>query len=167
MSDDPTGGPGFVLRSDGGSPGELPRIDFSTFVLSLAASALLHLGMAPDPSGEGGSGEVSLPLARPHLVIYQIGEVFGGSHDAHTNVCCTLVKRREKAAPLGRGQFHGRRAPVLNYIPNVLAPASAGAFLMLSGLLIRRAIRLGAFLHCWRESISRLRRHAVSVMETF
>ena len=64
MSDDPTGGPGFVLRSDGGSLGELPRIDFSTFVLSLAASALLHLGMAPDPSGEGGSEEVSLPLAR-------------------------------------------------------------------------------------------------------
>jgi hypothetical protein len=30
----------------------LPRIDFSTFVLSLAASAMVQLGMAPGPEGE-------------------------------------------------------------------------------------------------------------------
>lgn len=28
----------------------LPEIDFSTFVLSLSSSALVHLGEAPDPS---------------------------------------------------------------------------------------------------------------------
>ena len=32
-------------------PAELPRIDFSTFVLSLSHSVLVHLGAAPDPSG--------------------------------------------------------------------------------------------------------------------
>ncbi|HVH17372.1 MAG TPA: DUF1844 domain-containing protein [Myxococcota bacterium] len=31
---------------------ELPQIDFSTFVLSLAASAMVQLGMAPGPEGE-------------------------------------------------------------------------------------------------------------------
>jgi Domain of unknown function (DUF1844) len=31
--------------------GDLPRIDFATFVLSLSHSALVHLGDAPDPGG--------------------------------------------------------------------------------------------------------------------
>lgn len=31
---------------------ELPQIDFSTFVLSLAASAMVQLGIAPGPEGE-------------------------------------------------------------------------------------------------------------------
>jgi hypothetical protein len=49
MSDD-------TARSGGGGAGEpadaLPRIDFSTFVLSLAASAMVQLGIAPGPEGE-------------------------------------------------------------------------------------------------------------------
>lgn len=40
----------------------LPNIDFSTFVLSLSHSALMHLGEAPDP--ETGKLESSVPLAR-------------------------------------------------------------------------------------------------------
>ena len=40
----------------------LPRVDFSTFILSLSHSALMHLGQAPHP--ETGSVEKSLPMAR-------------------------------------------------------------------------------------------------------
>jgi hypothetical protein len=40
----------------------LPGIDFSTFVLSLSHSALMHLGEAPNP--ESGKLEKNLPLAR-------------------------------------------------------------------------------------------------------
>lgn len=40
----------------------LPKVDFSTFVLSLSHSALMHLGQAPHP--ETGSVEKELPLAR-------------------------------------------------------------------------------------------------------
>jgi hypothetical protein len=40
----------------------LPAIDFSTFVLSLSHSALMHLGEAPNP--ENGKVEKNLPLAR-------------------------------------------------------------------------------------------------------
>ena len=51
---------------DGDGEGEgseaLPRIDFATFVLSLSHSALMHLGDAPDPSGE--ISEPNLELAR-------------------------------------------------------------------------------------------------------
>jgi len=42
--------------------GELPAIDFSTFVLSLSHSALVHLGDAPRPDGQ--KSERNLPLAR-------------------------------------------------------------------------------------------------------
>jgi len=48
---------------DRGADSALPGVDFSTFVLSLAHSALVHLGVAPDPA----TGEVqspTLPLAR-------------------------------------------------------------------------------------------------------
>lgn len=40
----------------------LPGIDFSTFVLSLSHSALMHLGEAPNP--ENGKVEKNLLLAR-------------------------------------------------------------------------------------------------------
>jgi len=36
--------------ASGDNAEELPRIDFSTFLLSLYSSALVHLGDAPDPS---------------------------------------------------------------------------------------------------------------------
>jgi hypothetical protein len=45
-----------------GGGGELPHIDFSTFVLSLSHGALVHLGDAPDPGGE--QGPANLELAR-------------------------------------------------------------------------------------------------------
>jgi hypothetical protein len=52
--------------SGGGAPrraaDELPRIDFSTFVLSLSTSALCHLGLVEDPQ-TGRKGEADLPLA--------------------------------------------------------------------------------------------------------
>jgi len=40
----------------------LPSIDFSTFVVSLSHSVLMHLGEAPDPETNG--IERNLPLAR-------------------------------------------------------------------------------------------------------
>lgn len=41
---------------------ELPAIDFATFVLSFAHSALVHLGDAPNPAD--GATIVELPMAR-------------------------------------------------------------------------------------------------------
>jgi len=54
MSDDTKTGPGFTLGDDArdATAGALPRIDFATFVLSLAASAMMHLGQMPGPDGE-------------------------------------------------------------------------------------------------------------------
>jgi hypothetical protein len=42
--------------------GELPAVDFTTFVVSLSHSALLHLGDAPHPVD--GKSEIDLPMAR-------------------------------------------------------------------------------------------------------
>jgi hypothetical protein len=50
-------------RSAGtGNEEALPSIDFTTFVLSLSHSALMHLGEAPHP--ETNAIEKNLPLAR-------------------------------------------------------------------------------------------------------
>lgn len=46
----------------GGTEAELPEVDFSTFLLSLAHSVLVHLGVAEPPPGE--TAEINLPLAR-------------------------------------------------------------------------------------------------------
>ncbi|HEY0465289.1 MAG TPA: DUF1844 domain-containing protein [Polyangiaceae bacterium] len=48
--------------SSASQPDDLPAVDFTTFVLSLSHSALLHLGDAPHPNG--GTSEVDLPMAR-------------------------------------------------------------------------------------------------------
>ena len=42
-----------------------PQLDFNAFVLSLASSALIHLGLAPDPDAPAGqpAGDASKPKA--------------------------------------------------------------------------------------------------------
>ncbi len=52
-----------TARSTGGP--DLPAIDFTTLVLSLSHSALLHLGDAPDPAS--GATSVDLPMARQSI----------------------------------------------------------------------------------------------------
>ena len=47
----------------GRAPGELPAIDFSTFVLSLGTSALYHLGLVEDPETKQ-RAKPNLELAR-------------------------------------------------------------------------------------------------------
>jgi len=50
----------------GGGPEEtLPTLDFTTFILSLSHSALLHLGETPHP--ETNAVERSLPLSRQSI----------------------------------------------------------------------------------------------------
>jgi len=49
-------------RPDGLGDESLPHVDFTTFVLSLSHSALMHLGEAPSP--ETGAIEQNLALAR-------------------------------------------------------------------------------------------------------
>ncbi|HEV8246588.1 MAG TPA: DUF1844 domain-containing protein [Polyangiaceae bacterium] len=49
-------------EAEGSAGSELPAVDFSTLVLSLSHSVLLHLGDAPDPSD--GQSHVNLPMAR-------------------------------------------------------------------------------------------------------
>ncbi len=61
--DDPQEERGFTLSDAPKPPADgLPTIDFSTFVLSLAASAMLHMGRAPEIGGQ--TVERNLPLAR-------------------------------------------------------------------------------------------------------
>jgi hypothetical protein len=51
--------------------GELPKLDFSTFILSIIGSAYVHLGDAPSP--EGGE-ERNLVLARQDIDLLSVLE---------------------------------------------------------------------------------------------
>ena len=52
MSDDAPRSPAESAGPGETGASELPRIDFSTFVLSLAASAMVQLGLAPGLEGD-------------------------------------------------------------------------------------------------------------------
>lgn len=60
---------GFTLGASSGSEDEasgtdrMPKIDFSTFVISLGTSALYHMGIVNDPE-QGEAPEKNLALAR-------------------------------------------------------------------------------------------------------
>lgn len=54
------------------SDDDVPPIDFNTFVISMSASAAMHLGMAPNPAT--GTTEVSLPLARQTIDLLSLLE---------------------------------------------------------------------------------------------
>jgi len=58
-------------QTDGSIP--LPEVSFSTFVLSLSSSALVHLGDIPDPSSQ--KMDKDLPMAK------QIIDTLGMLHD--------------------------------------------------------------------------------------
>jgi len=50
------------MTTDDAKQDDFPGIDFSTIVLSLATSAMVHMGLVPE--SEGGSTETNLPLAQ-------------------------------------------------------------------------------------------------------
>ena len=60
-TDEPKGG-GFTVSDPEPDPEGLPRIDFTTFVLSLATSGMVHMGLAELPESE--KVEANLALAR-------------------------------------------------------------------------------------------------------
>lgn len=65
------GGPrGFKLVEEPGDAA-LPDMSFATLVLSLASSALVHLGVAPEP-GAPAPGPVDLLLARQTIDILEV-----------------------------------------------------------------------------------------------
>ena len=52
------------MSTSASPPSSMPKIDFSTFVLSLVGSAFVHLGDSPDPDGREGR---DLDLARQDI----------------------------------------------------------------------------------------------------
>lgn len=65
MSPDDPKESGFTVSDGGreGAAGDLPRIDFATFVLSLATSAMVHMGLVPNPDRPDDEAK-NLPLAQ-------------------------------------------------------------------------------------------------------
>ena len=62
-----TTGEGFTAEDPPAAAAQsLPKVDFSSFVLSLATSAMYHLGLSNAPTGEA-PPEVNRPLARQSI----------------------------------------------------------------------------------------------------
>lgn len=57
-------------RHDAQNGNAMPEVTFSTFILSLASSVLLHLGEVPDP--ETGETRLSLPLAKHTIDVLEM-----------------------------------------------------------------------------------------------
>lgn len=69
---DPKTRTGFTVRDPEPADDEgLPRIDFSTFVLSLGVSGMVHLGQLPEAEAEG-PREPNLPLAKQTIDTLQM-----------------------------------------------------------------------------------------------
>jgi hypothetical protein len=64
-------GPGWHMQ-EAPDARALPPMDFTTFCLSLASSAMIHLGQAPNP--ENGKSEANLPLAKQTIDILELLE---------------------------------------------------------------------------------------------
>lgn len=77
-------GKGFQVSDPPQASEGLPKIDFSTFVLSLAASGLLHLGRTPPLGSDAEPTRVDLPLARQSIdTLEMILEKTRGNLDEH------------------------------------------------------------------------------------
>ncbi|MCE2391290.1 MAG: DUF1844 domain-containing protein [Proteobacteria bacterium] len=58
------------MQDSGEPPVALPKMDFATLILSLSASAVAHLGVAPEPGAP--APEKDLPLARQTIDILEL-----------------------------------------------------------------------------------------------
>lgn len=66
-------GEGFVARDGEDEHGPIPEMNFSTFVLSLHASAAMHMGLVADPE-TGKPLPVHLPMAQQTIDILSMME---------------------------------------------------------------------------------------------
>ena len=73
MTEEQGGPSGFVLEEadEGGGEQVLPEMTFSTLVLSLATSVMVHLGASPGPEA-GDPPEVNIGLARQTIDILEV-----------------------------------------------------------------------------------------------
>lgn len=81
-----------------GEPGPLPEADLTSFLLSLATSALFHMGLVADPES-GERAEPNLPLARHTIDTLALlqqktqGNLSGEEEELLTNLLTELRMR--------------------------------------------------------------------------
>lgn len=51
---------------------ELPKLDFTTFILSISSAAYMGLGLVPHREGSGEGPEVNLELARQNIDLLEL-----------------------------------------------------------------------------------------------
>ena len=64
---------GFTLVERDGSPGDLPKPDFASFLISLGSTAFVHMGLLPDPES-GKTRTPNLAVARQTIDMIELLE---------------------------------------------------------------------------------------------
>lgn len=68
-----------------------PSIDFTTFILSLASSAMLNLGRMPDPTGEAGPPDLDLARQSIDLLAMLRDKTSGNLNEDETKLLQRLL----------------------------------------------------------------------------
>jgi hypothetical protein len=71
MTKEQSGPRGFQMSEEEAAAGAVPEMSFTTLVLSLSTSALVHMGQAPLPDTDE-APEPNLPLAKQTIDILEI-----------------------------------------------------------------------------------------------
>ncbi len=78
-------------------------IDFGTFILSLAGSAMMHLGQVPDP--HGATVETNLEMARQTIdILTMLRDKTHGNLDGHEAVLLEKVLHDTRVAYVNQAQ---------------------------------------------------------------
>ncbi len=95
----------FTVHEPKREPGDLPKMDFTTFALSLATSAMVYMGLAPAPGGEA-PPEPNLALARQTIdALEMLQEKTAGNLDeAETQLLQSILYELRMGFVKAKGQ---------------------------------------------------------------
>ena len=79
-------------QEQGAEKGELPKVDFSTFVLSLGTTALYQMGLAPDPeTGQSGPADPLIAQQTIETLVMLREKTLGNLDDEERNLFDSLL----------------------------------------------------------------------------
>ncbi len=99
-------GNGFVMKDGSGTPGKansMPEVAFSTFILSLYSSALVHLGEMPEPSTGARVRDLDLAKQTIDMVIMLEKKTRGNLEEDEVKLMGSLLHELKMAFARAKG----------------------------------------------------------------
>ncbi len=99
-------GNSFVMKDGSGAPcpeSSMPEVAFSTFILSLYSSALVHLGEMPEPSTGARIRDIDLAKQTIDMVIMLEEKTRGNLEDDEVKLMASLLHELKMAFARAKG----------------------------------------------------------------